>query len=481
MKLSQKVLGILGTILFSLILAFSMVQSEVLAAQNTTSNGSVIIKEINNVDDLRDYVDNDGAYSSLDIIEDKFSDIHKIIVKENGTLVMCGLEEAGYIKTQLFSDSSLTNCLLDEFCMESTREKIPTVEVKKGTYYYRGKKWNGYNPSRYAMYVGFIPANRKAEKQANRFTDTTIDSESIDIKLVGSPQEFKEYCEENPDPAFTDTIESTERDAYGKIYEFTVEEAGWLFAKPKTKDIGIQWSLYTHRDFCSRLGIKYVSEKEKYQNQYYYLTPGTYYIRANRWNGHQPEPYGLILGFLPASNRIQVDDIKLSKDHSYATVTFDYDDEYFSDFLNDSIRIVSGKVHPCDLQNNDIWKTNDRSNAIDSNKVKFTKNGVYTARIESKKDDFYCLVTFKVSGIVPAPKTPSITSAKKNAKVIKGTADKNTTVYVSVGEKTIKTTSNSKGKWTIELKTKLARKTKITAYAVNPVGCKSKVQKYTVR
>ena len=149
--------------------------------------------------------------------------------------------------------------------------------------------------------------------------------------------------------------------------------------------------------------------------------------------------------------------------------------------MNDSIRIVSGKVHPCDLQNNDIWKTNDRSNAIDSNKVKFTKNGVYTARIESKKDDFYCLVTFKVSGIVPAPKTPSITSAKKNAKVIKGTANKNTTVYVSVGEKTIKTTSNSKGKWTIELKTKLARKTKITAYAVNPVGCKSKVQKYTVR
>ena len=61
------------------------------------------------------------------------------------------------------------------------------------------------------------------------------------------------------------------------------------------------------------------------------------------------------------------------------------------------------------------------------------------------------------------------------------TADKNTTVYVTVGDETIKTTSNSKGKWTIELKTKIARKAKISAYAENSVGCRSKVQKYTVR
>lgn len=81
----------------------------------------------------------------------------------------------------------------------------------------------------------------------------------------------------------------------------------------------------------------------------------------------------------------------------------------------------------------------------------------------------------------PKLKTPKLTKYKKKTKKITGTATKGATVKVKVGKKTYTVKANSKGKFTVKLKTKLKKKTKITVYATKKGYKNSSKKTYKVK
>lgn len=65
--------------------------------------------------------------------------------------------------------------------------------------------------------------------------------------------------------------------------------------------------------------------------------------------------------------------------------------------------------------------------------------------------------------------TPKVTRYKKNTKVVKGTAKKNTTVYVKIGKKTYKGKASSKGAYSVKVP-KLKKGTSINVYVKDSYG-----------
>lgn len=87
--------------LFSVVAALGVPQTMpvvatvvVQAEENSREDGSVQYATVSSVDGFRDYIDNDGVYASQDSIETKWSgytDAHKIVLEEPGTLYLAAL------------------------------------------------------------------------------------------------------------------------------------------------------------------------------------------------------------------------------------------------------------------------------------------------------------------------------------------------------------------------------------------------------
>lgn len=104
----------------SLVMAVAVVMSstgfvmtQVFAAEtNIKGSDAVIFKYVKNQQGLRNYIDNDGAYSSQDEIVTKwkgYSDVHRLVVPENGKLVFfsnCKVDggDDQYAEIELFSN-----------------------------------------------------------------------------------------------------------------------------------------------------------------------------------------------------------------------------------------------------------------------------------------------------------------------------------------------------------------------------------------
>lgn len=86
-----------------------------------------------------------------------------------------------------------------------------------------------------------------------------------------------------------------------------------------------------------------------------------------------------------------------------------------------------------------------------------------------------------VVNATPKLKAPKLTKYKKKTKKITGTATKGATIKVKVGKKTYTVKANSKGKFTVKLKTKLKKKTKITVYATKKGYKNSSKKTYKVK
>lgn len=459
------------------------------AAENLMENESVRYASVASVDAFRDYIDNDGVYASQDTIEtdwEGFTDVHKIVVDEAGTLLIAPLDENGYTNTCIYSNFALTSQLGEEIrSITSSRDKIAQVKVKAGTYYYRASRWNGFDPLTVTTYIGFIPdsGNGKGDNKYNMDADTA--TPVGDIPMLANANGLNEYIDNDGAYASQDTIE-TDWTGNSTVHSITVQEDGWIIAQPLCENEYIYWKLYSNKDLTSCIATAKTRPSTDEAPVTAYVKAGTYYYLGSRWNGFDPITFTSYVGFLPASSRISVQEIQYSDDNSYATVTLDYDRDYLKSFSSGMIRLAKGYVDIYDINNNDIWKTSTRENALEGAEIKITANGNYTVRIENSSDNYYCLAHFTVSDIKAAavpekPAAPKIITAKKNAKVIKGTADANLKITVKVGSKSYTTVSSSKGNWTVKLAKKLNKGNTIKAYATNSKSVKSGTTTYKVK
>jgi hypothetical protein len=115
------------------------------------------------------------------------------------------------------------------------------------------------------------------------------------------------------------------------------------------------------------------------------------------------------------------------------------------------------------------------------NSFTVTTNGTYTARLATN-DDYWMMCTFTIDKIKNVrPTTPTINKLKRGSTRVSGTAGRGMEVVLKIGNRTYKATKlNSKGKWSVKT-SRLFRKQKISCYAVNGAGTKSKTRRATVK
>lgn len=109
--------------------------------------------------------------------------------------------------------------------------------------------------------------------------------------------------------------------------------------------------------------------------------------------------------------------------------------------------------------------------------------GTYYLKVKAVENGLVSTVSVKpsIEKVIPTLKTPKLKKYKKNTKKITGTATKGAKVKVKVGKKTYTVKANSKGKFTVKLKSKLKKKTKITIYATKKGYKNSKKKTYKVK
>lgn len=109
--------------------------------------------------------------------------------------------------------------------------------------------------------------------------------------------------------------------------------------------------------------------------------------------------------------------------------------------------------------------------------------GTYYLKVKAVENGLVSTVSVKpsIEKVIPTLKTPKLKKYKTNTKKITGTATKGAKVKVKVGKKTYTVKANSKGKFTVKLKSKLKKKTKITIYATKKGYKNSKKKIYKVK
>lgn len=180
------------------------------------------------------------------------------------------------------------------------------------------------------------------------------------------------------------------------------------------------------------------------------------------------------LGFVPTSNNLSVAKIVKSKDGATAKITFAA--------KSGMIRVERGLIQSRHIASDEAWHTSDRGNTTDGKSIVVTANGTYSARLESGKEGLYSMVTFKVSGLKnTTPSKPKVTSAKRNSKTVKGTAQKYMKITIKIGNRSYTVSADKNGKWTLKLSKKLKKGTVIKVYAKNSAKKKSKTCTYKVK
>ena len=132
--------------LFSVVAALGVPQTMpvvatvvVQAEENSREDGSVQYATVSSVDGFRDYIDNDGVYANQDSIETKWSgytDAHKIVLEEPGTLYLAALAGGNDVDVELFGNYALTAKIGGSIeTTPSDRTEIKGFDLEAGTYY----------------------------------------------------------------------------------------------------------------------------------------------------------------------------------------------------------------------------------------------------------------------------------------------------------------------------------------------------------
>lgn len=462
----------------ALALSFSLVLTSFagFSKEEVKADDTVALKYVSNEQQFRDYIDNNGAVVE-DVYEEygnDYGEVHKVVLPEDGTLLLSATSYEGYVKIDLFSNSKLTARIGECGASKYVTEDMGVFKLEKGTYYFRGHRWNAGHKkfSSYAA-VGFIPKSGKIK--ASGSTSKTLDKASaVKVAKVDSISGFRNYINNDGDYSSSDIIYPDKGD-FTPVHKFTVDSDGWLLIAGFEKDAYTDIKIYSNVDMSALYYKQHTSKTlDKDTIKKIYIKKGTYYYVGERWNGYEPLETTTYLGFVPTSNNLSVAKIVKSKDGATAKITFAA--------KSGMIRVERGLIQSRHIASDEAWHTSDRGNTTDGKSIVVTANGTYTARLESGKEGLYSMVTFKVSGLKnTTPSKPKITSAKRNAKVVKGSAQKYMKVTIKIGSKSYTVTADKKGKWTLKLSKKLKKGTVIKAYAKNSAKKKSKTCTYKVK
>lgn len=458
---------------------------EVQAAETLADNSSsVILKNVNNEQEFRNYIDEDGAFASYDELLKGWndnSDVHQIVIPEDGTLIVASLGMDDCTKFELFSNFALTAKIGEDDCIRNVRDDFEHYSLDKGTYYYRINKWNGGDPSYVYTYLGFEPKSGNLSNDTGKKSTTVVNAKPVTLNPLTTIDGLKTYISENGAEASKDTI-TTDWIGNSDLYEVNVTEPGWLAIATYSDKDDTYWNLYSNSDLSAKLMELEPDEKFDAPVKYIYLEPGKYYYNVVRWNGYDPVTTTTYLGFVSTKSRISVTDIKLSQDKCSATITFDYDKSFLPSVTSGLIRVERGVIQPRNINNGDVWHTDTRENALESNQFTVTANGTYTARIENSKDICSGMINFEVTGLkTGTPAKAKVSSAKKNSKKISGTAPAYMKVVIKVDGKSYSTKANKSGKWSLNTGKKLKKGSVIKITVKNSAGKSSKVLTYKVK
>lgn len=434
MKRKKKITALILTVVM-LFTGFTFFYNGVEA--DTSEDDFVSFATVKSITDFRNYIDNNNPCSSQDVIETDwsgYSDVHKVQIPSDGKLLVANLAEGGYVDCELFTNFALTSELKKVGGTVSARENIESIDVKAGTYYYRGSRWNGTGSVTVTIYLGFIPSSSTGVM----YSDTSVKfdkTNNVTPQAVTSKEDFIDCVNNDGAEVAQDTIE-TDWSGTSDTHSFTVEENGWLFVYPLAKEKHIDFQLYSNANLSSMIMTGQTLEGTVEEPYVCYLSAGTYYFRGNRWNGYNPLTFTTYLGFMKDTGRFAVTSNTVSDDKKSATITFSGE--------NGLIRVEKGEYDPAVIEDEEFWKTKDRGNALEGTTATITSNGEYVARLETK-DGCYVMIPFTVSGLIELPSpTPTVTptiTPKPTATVKPSPTVKPTTtakVYkVKVAKKTI--------------------------------------------
>lgn len=403
----------------SLILTLALVVSG-LTIGNTNAKADTTtaapIATVKSITDFRNYIDNDYPYTfQADITTawKGYTDVYTVEIPSEGTLLVCCLAPEGHVESEIFTNYALTSQLGEGDGFTSARGNINTFDVKAGTYYIRGSRWNGSDPTiTTTMYVGFIPKSSKGVTYSD--TTTKFDkANNATYPAITTKDGLADYINKNNAPVCEDTI-ATAWKGYSTVHSFTVEDSGWLFVYPLAKEAHVDWQLFTNANLTSMIMEGQTMTGTTKDPYSVYLAPGTYYFRGSRWNGADENfKFTTYMGFMKDSDRFK------------ATVTNNGNNSATVSFSGESglIRVVEGEFDAVNVKSDDFWTTSDRANAVEGTTKEITKNGDYVARLETA-DGFYVMVPFTVSGLkdgsnykIKLAKKKITVKVKKTAKI----------------------------------------------------------------
>lgn len=238
----------------ALVLSFSLVLTSFagFSKEEVKADDTVALKYVSNEQQLRDYIDNNGALVE-DVIETDwkgYGDVHKIVLPENGKLLLSSTAENGYAKVELFSNSKLTAKIGEYGAEELVTKDMGIYNLEKGTYYFRAYRWNGYgHPLHVYTAAGFIPKSGKIK--ASGATSKTVDkATSVKVPTVSSISDFKSYINNDGDFASQDEI-VTDWKGFSQPHKFTVNSDGWLLLAGFEKDGYVDIKLYSNVDMSA--------------------------------------------------------------------------------------------------------------------------------------------------------------------------------------------------------------------------------------
>lgn len=474
---------------------FNVAQAE----ENSREDGSVQYAVVASADKFRDYIDDDGVYASQDFIEtawNGYTDVHKIVLEEPGTLYLAALARNNYVEMFLYGNSSLTAQVGEVTKTKvSDREQLAVYDVEAGTYYYRGSRWNGSDvPFVVTVYAGFVPDDPGYLKTAdNQYDGTDIGAVPVnEIPVAEDLLGLEEYIMGDGIYASQDII-TDDWSGTSVVHSFTVGQDGWLFAYPLCESGYVDWKLFSNKDMTSCIADgrtrPTIGEKAPVAA---YLKAGTYYFCGERWNGTGVLEFTTYLGFMPASSKISVQGIDYSSDGSAAVVTFNCDPGL--KISSDTIAVAEGTVYPCGLTDSSVWTVPGVVGSSEGASITIKKNGDYTVRVAGLDDNYYCMAYFSVDGISQAgssvvenpqevnrPAPPMVTVARRGKKTVKGTSGAYSEITVKVAGRKYTTVSNGKGKWSVKINRKLKKGNVVKAYVTNSQSVKSKTVVYKVK
>ena len=423
------------------------------------------------------YMDNSDTDEYKPIVEEEFVDdwkqdggVHTYKATVDGTLMWYTIAPGGHVEGLFYEDFALTKDLGRDNG-DSNRRECKSIEIKKGkTYYFRQARWNGSGePVKGSTYMGIIP---KSSSVATLNVNTKYnEKDNVAVKEFSSYDDYQS----NYETALTSELYVKEEwKGSSEVKSFTVKKPGWLLVYAMQSYNHVTMKLFTDKNLMINIGqFSYDVNTDTKEPDKIWLDAGTYYYRADRWNGFEDKdlnsPLKTYLGFVPADKYIKASAAVLSKDKKSATVKF-------TKTVSGNIRVMSGAYAPYKISD-DYWDINNRTNMLQGNTFVAKANKYYTARFEDVKSGLNFMIIFSVNGIISKQNNAAnvkIGKAKiKKAKNVKGKKIKLTL-------KKVKNATGYEVQYATNKKFKKAKTTKIKKLKVTLKKLKKK-KKYFIR